>query len=42
MKFLDSILGRTKPKRANLDALFAVPTAAITLEASLGLTSAGR
>ncbi len=41
MKFLDSILGRTKPKRANLDALFAVPGAAITLEASMGLTSAG-
>ena len=41
MKFLDSILGRTKPKRANLDALFAVPGAAITLEASIGLTSAG-
>jgi hypothetical protein len=41
MKFLDSILGRTKPKRANLDALFAVPSASITLEASLGLTSAG-
>ena len=41
MKFLDSILGRTKPKRANLDALFAVPGAAITLEASMGVTSAG-
>ena len=41
MKFLDSILGRTKPKRANLDALFAVPSAAITLEASMGLTTAG-
>jgi PspAB-like protein len=41
VKFLDSILGRTKPKRANLDALFAVPGAAITLEASMGLTSAG-
>lgn len=41
MKFLDSILGRTKPKAANLDALFAVPGAAITLEASMGLTSAG-
>lgn len=41
MKFLDSILGRTKPKRANLDALFGVPGAAITLEASMGLTSAG-
>jgi hypothetical protein len=41
VKFLDSILGRTKPKRANLDALFAVPSAAITLEASVGVTSAG-
>jgi hypothetical protein len=41
VKFLDSILGRTKPKRANLDALFAVPGAAIMLEASMGLTSAG-
>jgi hypothetical protein len=41
VKFLDSILGRTKPKRANLDALFAVPGAAITLEAAMGLTSAG-
>jgi hypothetical protein len=41
VKFLDSILGRTKPKRANLDALFAVPGAAITLEASMGFTSAG-
>jgi len=41
MRFLDSILGRTKPKRANLDALFAVPSASITLEAALGLTSAG-
>ena len=41
MKFFDTILGRTKPKRANLDALFAVPGAAITLEAALGLTSAG-
>jgi hypothetical protein len=41
VKFLDSILGRTKPKRANLDALFAVPGAAITLEASMGYESAG-
>jgi len=41
VKFLDSILGRTKPKRANLDALFAVPGAAITLEASVGVASAG-
>ena len=41
MKWVDTLLGRTKPKKANLDALFAVPGAAITLEASMGLTSAG-
>ncbi|HEY0399647.1 MAG TPA: hypothetical protein VGF00_14725 [Acidimicrobiia bacterium] len=41
MKWVDTILGRTKPKPANLDALFAVPGAAITLEAAMGLTSAG-
>jgi hypothetical protein len=41
VKWVDTILGRTKPKPANLDALFAVPGAAITLEASLGLKSAG-
>ncbi|HEV7864324.1 MAG TPA: hypothetical protein VGR20_16575 [Acidimicrobiia bacterium] len=40
MKWVDTILGRTKPKPANLDALFAVPGAAITLEAAMGLTSA--
>ena len=41
MKFLDAILGRTKPKQANLDALFAVPGAAITLETAVGLAPAG-
>ena len=41
MKWVDTLLGRTKPKPANLDALFAVPGAAITLEAAMGLTSAG-
>ena len=41
MKWVDTILGRTKPTKANLDALFAVPGAAITLEAGMGLTSAG-
>jgi hypothetical protein len=40
VKWVDTILGRTKPKPANLDALFAVPGAAITLEAAMGLTSA--
>src|SRR5207237_8182252 len=41
VKWVDTILGRTKPTKANLDALFAVPGAAITLEAAMGLTSAG-
>jgi hypothetical protein len=41
VKFLDAILGRTKPKPANLDALFAVPGAAITLETAAGLKPAG-
>ena len=41
MKFLDAILGRTKPKHANLDALFAVPGAAITLETAVGIKPAG-
>jgi len=37
----DSITGRTRPKRANLDALFAVPSAALTLQAAAGLTPTG-
>ncbi|WP_148614593.1 PspA-associated protein PspAB [Nocardioides rubriscoriae] len=41
MGFLDSILGRTKPPQADLDALFQVPSAAITLQASLGLVPTG-
>ncbi len=41
MKWVDTLLGRTKPTKANLDALFAVPGAAITLEAAMGLTTAG-
>jgi len=39
--FLDAILGRTKPKQANLDSLFLVPGAAITLETTLGLRPTG-
>ena len=42
MKFLDTLLGRTKPKAAQLDALFALPSAAVTLEAGAGLRSTGR
>jgi PspA associated protein B len=38
---LDSLLGRSKPVRANLDALFALPSAAITLQTAAGLVSSG-
>ncbi len=37
MGFMDSILGKTKLPEANINRLFALSTAAITLEASLGL-----
>ncbi|MCI0686692.1 MAG: hypothetical protein L0Y54_05560 [Sporichthyaceae bacterium] len=40
MGFLDALLGRSKPKRADLDQLFAVPSAAITL-ATAGFTPTG-
>ncbi len=42
MKFLDTLLGRTKPKAANLDALFALPSAAVTLQAGAGLQPTGK
>ena len=41
MGLLDSLLGRTKPVRANLDALFALPSAAVTLQAAAGLAPTG-
>jgi hypothetical protein len=41
MGFLDAFLGRTKPKQANLDALFGVPNAAVTLATTLGLVATG-
>ena len=41
MGLLDTLLGRTKPVRANLDALFALPSAAVTLQTSAGLVSSG-
>ncbi len=41
MKLLDALMGRRKPVRNDLDALFAVPTAAITLQTAAGLTPAG-
>lgn len=41
MGFWDVVTGRSRPKQANLDALFAVPSAAITLQAALGMTPTG-
>ncbi len=40
MGFFDSLLGRTKPPEANLDALFAVPQAALSL-ATEGFAATG-
>ena len=42
MGFLDALLGRSKPAQANLDRLFALPSAAIDLDAVAGLQSSGR
>ncbi|MEV4506349.1 PspA-associated protein PspAB [Streptomyces klenkii] len=42
MGFLDVILGRSKPVRPDLDQLFALPSAAITLQAGAGLTPTGQ
>jgi hypothetical protein len=39
---LDSLLGRTKPVRPNLDSLFALPSAAVTLQTGAGLVLSGR
>lgn len=41
MGFLDALFGRSKPARPNLDVLFAVPSAAYTLQAALGLGATG-
>jgi hypothetical protein len=42
VKFLDALLGRTQPKQAKLDALFAISGAAVTLEAAAGLKPTGQ
>ncbi|MEU9672106.1 hypothetical protein AB0D92_01010 [Streptomyces parvus] len=42
MGLLDAILGRNKPVRPDLDQLFAVPSAALTLQAATGFTPTGR
>jgi len=39
--FLDSLLGRSKPVKPDLDDLFALPGAALTLQAGLGFTPTG-
>ncbi|MEU9393553.1 hypothetical protein AB0D86_26565 [Streptomyces sp. NPDC048324] len=41
MGLLDILLGRTKPVLPDLDRLFALPSAAITLEAAAGFTPTG-
>jgi PspAB-like protein len=42
MGFLDILLGRTKPVVSDLDQLFALPSAAVTLQAAAGFTPTGR
>ncbi|MFI9833995.1 hypothetical protein ACIHIX_40635 [Streptomyces sp. NPDC051913] len=41
MGLLDILLGRTKPVAPDLDQLFALPSAAVTLEAAAGFTPSG-
>ncbi|MFC7382881.1 PspA-associated protein PspAB [Sphaerisporangium rhizosphaerae] len=41
MGWLDALLGRSKPARPNLDALFALPSAAVTLQAATGFEPTG-
>ncbi|MFI5682469.1 hypothetical protein [Streptomyces sp. NPDC051636] len=41
MGFLDILLGRTKPAAPDLDQLFALPSAAVTLQAAAGFTPTG-
>ena len=41
MGFLDVILGRSKPAKPDLDRLFALSTAAVTLEAAAGFKPTG-
>jgi hypothetical protein len=41
MGFLDTVLGRTKPVKADLDDLFALPSAALTLQAGMDFAPTG-
>lgn len=42
MGLLDAVMGRRKPVKPNLDALFAVPSAAISLQVSMDMQPTGR
>ena len=41
MGLWDALRGQSRPRKANLDALFSLPSAALTLEASMGLHPTG-
>jgi hypothetical protein len=41
VKFLDQLFGRSRPVRPDLDQLFALPGAALTLESALGFAPTG-
>lgn len=41
MGFWDALMGRSKPAQANLDALFGLPSAAITLDAAASIRPTG-
>ena len=41
MGLFDTILGRTKPVQSNLDDLFALPSASITLQSAAGMSCSG-
>lgn len=41
MGLLDALLGRSKPVRPNLDQLFAIPSATVTLQSAADLTPTG-
>jgi hypothetical protein len=41
VKIWDALMGRSKPIKANLDALFSLPTAAITLQTAAGFNPTG-
>lgn len=42
MGLWDVVRGRTRPRRNDLDALFLVPSAAVTLETALGFSATGQ